>query len=562
MDSGEESDFEGFTAEQIQEANDRLQRSNIDNESDIDIEPDLLSDSESESGDDEDQDDIDVDFVWSENLHDIRSDPFTAQTGVNHNLNDDARPLDYFHLYLPPHFFDTLAQETNRYAQQKIAQKADPLWTDTNAAEMKAFFAINIMMGIKQLPQIWCYWSEDERYRCNWISSTMSKTRFMKLSQYIHLRDTSNQPQTGQPGYDPLYKVRPLLDMVEPLFMGPYKPAQNLSLDEGMVGFKGRLFFKQYMPAKPTKWGIKIWQLCESDSGYCLLFDVYTGKAGNPQQRARVQGHGLGYDVVWRLSGPYQGLNHHLYYDRYFSSVKLASDLLDAKTYITSTIMANRKELPQQVKKLKLKNQGECKVYQKNNLGVTVYKDKRQITMLSSGEKPTLPQPGAKPDVILNYNKYMGGVDKADQLRSYYPVGRAGHKWWRYLMWYVVNVSIVNAWILWSKTPNHIPAPTKDYDHLRFRADIADQLRGGFTSRKHRKGRRSALANIPVAVESIGQHKCVKIEGRKKVCRQCSKRQKKTPSGGQVQTSYKCDLCDLPLCRVGCFTQYHDENMV
>ena len=234
MDSGEESDFEGFTAEQIQEANDRLQRSNIDNESDIDIEPDLLSDSESESGDDEDQDDIDVDFVWSENLHDIRSDPFTAQTGVNHNLNDDARPLDYFHLYLPPHFFDTLAQETNRYAQQKIAQKADPLWTDTNAAEMKAFFAINIMMGIKQLPQIWCYWSEDERYRCNWISSTMSKTRFMKLSQYIHLRDTSNQPQTGQPGYDPLYKVRPLLDMVEPLFMGPYKPAQNLSLDEGM----------------------------------------------------------------------------------------------------------------------------------------------------------------------------------------------------------------------------------------------------------------------------------------------------------------------------------------
>jgi len=32
--------------------------------------------------------------------------------------------------------------------------------------------------------------------------------------------------------------------------------------------FKGRWIGKQYMPAKPTKRGVKIWERCDSQSGY------------------------------------------------------------------------------------------------------------------------------------------------------------------------------------------------------------------------------------------------------------------------------------------------------
>ena len=98
----------------------------------------------------------------------------------------------------------------------------------------------------------------------------------MKINQYIHLKDTSNTPGRDDPNYDPLYKMRPMIDLILPKLKDNYKPGENLSVDEGMIGFKGRVHFRQYMPAKPTKWGNKVWQICESDSGYCCGFDVYT----------------------------------------------------------------------------------------------------------------------------------------------------------------------------------------------------------------------------------------------------------------------------------------------
>lgn len=55
-------------------------------------------------------------------------------------------------------------------------------------------------------------------------------------------------------------------------------PGQVLSIDEGMVPFKGRLSFKQYMKDKPTKWGLKCFLLCDAQTGYMHKFSVYTGK--------------------------------------------------------------------------------------------------------------------------------------------------------------------------------------------------------------------------------------------------------------------------------------------
>jgi hypothetical protein len=45
-----------------------------------------------------------------------------------------------------------------------------------------------------------------------------------------------------------------------------------------MIAFKGRLSFKQYLPAKPTKFGIKVWERASPQNGYCHEFQIYTGK--------------------------------------------------------------------------------------------------------------------------------------------------------------------------------------------------------------------------------------------------------------------------------------------
>jgi hypothetical protein len=53
---------------------------------------------------------------------------------------------------------------------------------------------------------------------------------------------------------------------------------EEQTIDEGMIAFKGRLSFKQYLPAKPTKFGIKVWERASPYNGYCHEFQVYTGK--------------------------------------------------------------------------------------------------------------------------------------------------------------------------------------------------------------------------------------------------------------------------------------------
>ena len=45
-----------------------------------------------------------------------------------------------------------------------------------------------------------------------------------------------------------------------------------------MIKFKGRSCLKVYIKNKPTKWGFKLYNLCESTSGYCLNIIPYAGK--------------------------------------------------------------------------------------------------------------------------------------------------------------------------------------------------------------------------------------------------------------------------------------------
>ena len=95
--------------------------------------------------------------------------------------------------------------------------------------------------------------------------------------KFLHLSDNSQYIPKGQPGHDPLYKIRPLLTSLLANFQAAYTLHQELSIDEAMVGFKGRLSFIQYLPKKPTKWGIKAYVLADSKTGYVYNWRLYTG---------------------------------------------------------------------------------------------------------------------------------------------------------------------------------------------------------------------------------------------------------------------------------------------
>ena len=106
----------------------------------------------------------------------------------------------------------------------------------------------------------------------------MSGRRFELLMKYFHLNNSEKQPPRGSPDYDKIYKIRLFLDQLIESFQSVYVPNREIAVDESIIGYKGRLSWIQYMPKKPTKWGIKAWVLAESGSGYVWNFKLYTGK--------------------------------------------------------------------------------------------------------------------------------------------------------------------------------------------------------------------------------------------------------------------------------------------
>ena len=131
-----------------------------------------------------------------------------------------------------------------------------------------------ISTQITNLSHCRSHWSTKFPFYNDTIRSIMSGRRFELLMSYLHLDDITQQPTRSSPLYDKLYKVRPLLDKIVDSFKSPH---QHISVDETMIGFKGRLGWIQYMPKKPTKWGIKAWAMADSKTGYVSNFSIYTG---------------------------------------------------------------------------------------------------------------------------------------------------------------------------------------------------------------------------------------------------------------------------------------------
>ena len=137
--------------------------------------------------------------------------------------------------------------ETNRFAANSAHIPRTRGWYDVTVNEMKAFIGILLTMGILKLPRLELYWTMKYPWiRTPGISNVMSKTRFEQLFRFLHLNDNSLQKPVSHPQHCRLFKVKKMLDMIQPLFYFEYRMQQQCNIDESMIPFKGRLRFKQY----------------------------------------------------------------------------------------------------------------------------------------------------------------------------------------------------------------------------------------------------------------------------------------------------------------------------
>ena len=69
---------------------------------------------------------------------------------------------------------------------------------------------------------------------------------------------------------------------------------------------------------------------------------------------------------------PYFGRGYHVYSDNFFTSVPLVQELAQHHTLACGMVRMNQKELPADVKKMKLKMPGELLTRQSENLLLTM----------------------------------------------------------------------------------------------------------------------------------------------------------------------------------------------
>ncbi len=90
------------------------------------------------------------------------------------------------------------------------------------------------------------------------LFKVMTRDRFEAIVSCLHISDNQLQAKKGEPGYDKLYKIRPLLDLLNTNFKANADMEEVTSVDEQMIPYKGTLLLKVYMKNKPSKWGVKV----------------------------------------------------------------------------------------------------------------------------------------------------------------------------------------------------------------------------------------------------------------------------------------------------------------
>ncbi|CAH1239258.1 PGBD4 [Branchiostoma lanceolatum] len=402
-------------------------------------------------------------------------------------FSDAPTPLEFLNLMVPDSFYQTCTEQTNKYASDYFAvhpKASHPpgsrvhRWPDEGIteAEMRTFLALTIAMGILPHQDVQDYWSTDEVMQTPFFPSIMTRNRFLLIFRFFHLSDNDTYRPRGHPEYNPLHKLGTIYETLVEKFKTTWYPGQQICIDEGMVPFRGNIHFRTYNPDKPDKYGLKAYQLCDSQNGYCCQFQLYGGKGKEPSAK------GMTHDIVSQLVEPYLQKGHTLYCDNYYTSPQLFLDLSDGGMNACGT-MRNRKGIPKEFKDAKLKTPGEKLCMANDPLLGMKYRDRRDVKMLSTAHSAKMVSTDRnnhrgelimKPECIHEYNQYMGAVDSSDQMVAYLCFRRRTVKWWKKAFFHMMSLAIVNAHLLQKEYMT--ARGKKGLEHKEFRREVVKEI--------------------------------------------------------------------------------------
>ena len=230
----------------------------------------------------------------------------------------------------PPTLVDHIVEQTNLCAHRDCNFPAFV----TGHEDIASFLGVLLLSGYHVLPEKDHNWSNCEYLGVPIVSRAMSRANFRNIKRHIHFADNHNLEQGKN-----IVNVAPLYTSVNATLAKFGEFHEDLSIDESIVPYFGRHSAKMFIRGKLIRFGYKLWSLCGSDA-YPYHLQVHKAKeatSSNEPLGTRVINHMV---EVFRENSDVA--KHHFFFDNFFISHKLLSDLASEKVKATGTVRENR----------------------------------------------------------------------------------------------------------------------------------------------------------------------------------------------------------------------------
>ncbi|VEN40135.1 unnamed protein product [Callosobruchus maculatus] len=419
--------------------------------------------------------------------------------GLKRNARDAVSEIDCIKLFLTENIIQMITASTNIYIEKiknKFQRDRDARLTDER--EISAFIGILFLIGTLRSSRKNAHkiWDNSKGSGVELCYLAMSEKRFRFLLRTLRFDDIRTRSDRRE--VDKFAPIREIFEIFLANFQNNFIPSEFLTVDEQLLAFRGRCSFKQYIPSKPARYGIKVFALVDAKTAYTFNLEPYVGtQPDGPYKFSNSPD-----EIVLRLVHPVEGTNRNITGDNWFTSIPLVKKLLEEKklTYV-GTLRKNKREIPLEF--LPKKDREEATSYfgfhDKFTMVSYCPKKNRAVILISSmhhdnsidldaGEKKL-------PEIITCYNKTKIGVDMVDQMCEKYNVARTTNRWPMVVFYDLLNISAINATCVYKA--NH---PEKKVLRSDFIESFAWELI------KPQIEHRSTIPNVPKEIRRRARH--------------------------------------------------------
>ncbi|XP_038584333.1 piggyBac transposable element-derived protein 4-like isoform X2 [Micropterus salmoides] len=484
-------------------------------------------------------------IVWSPTHYEtLRYTPYKVLTPgpTRYAISRISTVKSCFDLFMTEEIIQLVLDMTNLHGRRSTTD-----WKDIDATDLQAYFGLLILAGV--------YRSRNEDTRSLWddhtgraiFRATMSHRAFNTINSNLRFED--KKTRTARRKDDKLAAFRTIWEKWVQRLPRLFNPGRDVCVDEQLVAFRGRCGFRQYIPSKPAKYGLKIWVTCDVSTSYAWKMQIYMGKSADGAPEVN-QGKRVVLDMTEGLKG------NIVTCDNFFTSYALAEELLRRKMTLVGTIRKNKPELPPELVNIKHRAPLSSLFAFTKTHTLVCYVPKRgkNVTLLSTKHRePALSDfDHKKPVIITDYNSCKGGVDNLDKCVGTYSCRRKCYRWPLALFYNMLDVSAYNAFVLWTAVdPSWNQGKT--FKRRLFLEELGKMLVLPQMQRRRRLPRTSSSAAMVEGMQNPGERDPDSTTSkRRRPCNFCTNKKAKTSTTCINCGKYICKVHTTSYCRNCC----------